>query len=157
MASALRRVTAWQRTKPLSELFWMTLRWLPKASLEIIWKLRRLPKASMPVRVFCMTLFRSPKASTLVRVMLTEFAEAILANVREIASAAVTTARVFMTRSLSGVALPITKGTCKPSHAHNLCNVTAITSHELLRCDRHHKQLVRSCATSSAFHGNKCQ
>jgi hypothetical protein len=89
-------------------------------------------------------------------VMLTESAEAILANVREIASAAVTTARVFMTRSLSGVALPITKGT-KPSHTHNLCNVTAITSHELLRCDRHHKQLVRSCATSPAFHGNKCQ
>jgi hypothetical protein len=66
--------------------------------------------------------------------MVTESAEAIPANVREIASVAGTTAKVFMAAFPFGCLLPITKGHGKSSQAHNLRSMIAITLHDLLSC-----------------------
>src|SRR5262249_15371954 len=85
-AFVLVTVTVLQRTKPLSELFWTMVRWRPKASfclMTLCW----WPRPSL----LCVTLVWLPKRS--VFVMVTESAEAVPANVRDIASAAVITAK----------------------------------------------------------------
>jgi hypothetical protein len=81
----------------------VTLLRSPKASV-VDFEIESLPSALWRL----VTLCRLPKPSVLVCVMLTEppCAEAVSANVSEIAKAAARTARVFMTAYLSVVAFP---------------------------------------------------
>ncbi|OKO79597.1 hypothetical protein AC629_28575 [Bradyrhizobium sp. NAS80.1] len=83
LAVLLLRVTVLQRTKPLSDSLWTTVRRLPK--LSTLWVTFRL----------------LPNASTPVRVMVTESAEAIPTHAKEITSAVVATTVVLMTVALS--------------------------------------------------------